>query len=343
MTWVPLLLTDPSPNLRMLVLRELLHRGDEDPEIEELRGIREEDPLVQPLLKLQEADGSWRTLGDPGSRFVGPRRATIYALARLGYLGFGKDHPAVRRGAEYLFSLQGDDGSWAIEGYGEGKEEKGYTMIPLQTALPLRGLAACGFATDPRSERAYDWLLEHRLPDGAWPSGMASGNYGGVGGYRRIPHSRWGCRSNTTGALVCLSLHRKRRGGAEARRGLDLLLGRETKERHPMGFEVARLLGAERTGGIFTHYARFDLAQMLDLCWRLGASMEDDRVAAMVDFVKGAQGAYGLWDYVPSPQISRWVSFDLLRSLSQIDQAGEWISSEPRTPFRAYGKKIPRF
>jgi len=343
LTWVPLLLTDPSPNLHMLVLRELLHRGAEDPEIVELRGIREEDPLVRPLLDLQEADGSWKGLGDPGSRIVGARRATIYALARLGYLGFGKDHPAVRRGAEYLFSLQRDDGSWEIQGYGEGTEEKGYSMIPLQTALPLRGLAACGFATDPRSERAYDWLLKHRLPDGAWPSGMASGSYGGVGGYRRIPHSRWGCRSNTTGALVCLSLHPKRRRGAEARRGLDLLLGRETKERQPMGFEVARLLGAERIGGIFTHYARFDLAQMLDLCWRLGASAEDERVAAMIDFVKGAQGPYGLWDYVPSHQITRWVSFDLLRSLSQIDQEGDWISSEPRTPFRAYGKKIHRF
>lgn len=343
MTWVPLLLTDPSPNLRMLVLRELLHRGDEDREMVELVGIREEDPLVHPLLELQEADGSWKGLGDPGSRAVGPRRATIYALARLGYMGFTKNHPAVREGADYLFSLQQDDGSWTIQGYGEGTEEKGYSMIPLQTALPLRGLAACGFATDPRSERAYDWLLQHRLPDGAWPSGMASGNYGGVGGYRRIPHSRWGCRSNTTGALVCLSFHPQRRTSAEAHRALDLLLGRETKERHTMGFEVARLLGVERIGGVFTHYARFDLAQMLDLCWRLGASVEDDRVGGLVEFVKATQGPYGLWDYISSPAVSRWITFDLLRSLSRIDQEGDWISSEPRTPFRAYGKKIKRF
>ncbi len=110
-----------------------------------------------------------------------------------------------------------------------------------------------------------------------------------------------------------------------------------------MGFEVARLLGVERIGGVFTHYARFDLAQMLDLCWRLGASVEDDRVAGLVDFVKAAQGPYGLWDYISSPAVSRWITFDLLRSLSRIDQEGDWISSEPRTPFRAYGKKIKRF
>ncbi len=33
MTWVPLLLTDPSPNLRILVLRELLNRPEEDEEV----------------------------------------------------------------------------------------------------------------------------------------------------------------------------------------------------------------------------------------------------------------------------------------------------------------------
>jgi hypothetical protein len=45
-------------------------------------------------------------------------------------------------------------------------------MMPLQTALPLRELAACGYAADPRSELAYDWLLAQRLEDGAWPTGV---------------------------------------------------------------------------------------------------------------------------------------------------------------------------
>ena len=37
-------------------------------------------------------------------------------------------------------------------------------------------------------------LLERRLDDGAWPTGLASGVFGRVAGYRRIAHSRWGCR-----------------------------------------------------------------------------------------------------------------------------------------------------
>lgn len=162
----------------------------------------------------------------------------------------------------------------------------GYAMMPLQTALPLRGLAACGFSGDPRAERAYDWLLAQRLPDGAWPTGLArSGVYGYVAGYRRMPHSRWGCRSNTTGALLCLALHPQRRSGPQ-----------------------------------------------------------DERVASLVSFVKGLQGPLGLWEYQRRPQIARWLTFDLLRSLAVLDsEVTDWLSLEPRTPFQAYQPKSKRY
>jgi hypothetical protein len=63
----------------------------------------------------------------------------------------------------------------------------------------------------------------------------------------------------------------------------------------------------------------------------------------MVSFVRQAQGSYGLWEYNPRPQASRWVTFDLLRSLSRLDQTGDWVSLEPHTPFQAYPKRDKRF
>jgi hypothetical protein len=341
MTWIPLLLADPSPALRLLVLRELLGRPAADPEVLELAGLQGTDPLVADLLAQQEEDGSWRSaaLSTPNPSL----HATALALARLGYLGLGPDHAAVRRGAAYLFSVQRDDGSWPLLNVPDGVAgRESYSMIPLQTALPLRGLAACGYATDARAERAYDWLLAQRLPDGAWPTGIAAGNYGRVAGYRRLAHSRWGCRSNTTGALLCLAHHPARRRSPEAQRALDLLLGRETRESYTLGFEVARVVGAEPARGFLTHYARFDLALVLDLCGRVGAGREDERVADLVAFVLGLQGPYGLWEYTPRPQASRWVTFDLLRSLSRLDERGDWWSLEPRTPFQPYPKRARR-
>ena len=152
-----------------------------------------------------------------------------------------------------------------------------------------------------------------------------------------------GCRSNTTGAVLCLANHTGRRTCPEARRALDLLLGRETRERRAMGFEVARLLGAEPAHGFFTYFARFDLALLLDLCARVEAGLEDERVASLVAFVSEARGPFGLWEYIPRPQVSRWLTLDLLFSLSRLDRSSDWISLEPRTPFQAYPRRPRRF
>lgn len=334
MTPVAMLLADPSPCLRRLVLRELLQRPQDDSEVRELEPLRRLDPLVTALVDLQREDGSWD----------GETTGTGHALARLGCLGFGRSYEPVRRGADYLFRRQEDDGSWYLRGKWEDPANREhYSMIPLQTSLPLRGLALCGYGEDARAERAYEWLLAQRLPDGAWPTGIAAGNYGGVAGYRRLAHSRWGCRTNTTAALVCLAHHPVRRHGENARRALDLLLGRETLEAYSLGFETARTIGAEPTRGYLTFHARFDPALVLDLCARIGADRSDERVARMMNFTTEQRGPMGLWQYEAQPQASRWVSYGLLRSFSYLQESAGWVSLEPRTPFRAYPKRPRRY
>ena len=343
MTWAPLLLADPSPNLRLLVLRELLQRPAGDDEVRELASLREGEPLVQDLLTLQDADGSWRSVEGGGDSWQGIR-TTLQALLQLGYLGFGPEHPAVQRGAEYLFSRQREDGSWPLpKSKAERELREPYSMIPLQTGMPLRGLAAAGYATDPRAERAYEWLLNRQLADGAWPSGVKGEQHVFPAGYRRLAHSRFGCRTNTSFAVSALALSPSRRSSTAARRGLDLLLANETLQASNLGYEVARTLGAERARGFFTYFARHDIAFMLDLCWRTGASLEDGRIADMVRLVADLQGPYGLWDYASRPEVSRWVSFDLLRSLSRIDDESDWVSLQPRTPFQPYPKRPRRY
>lgn len=326
MNWLPLLLADPSACLRWLALRDLFGRPADDPELTELAGLRQFDPQVTDLLGLQEPDGSWRTgalaaAGRAGSRTL----MTAFALARLGYWGFDASHTAVQRGAEYLFSQQQADGSWPLaeeaaltDGNSEIPANERYSMIPLQTAFPLRGLAACGYATDARAERAYEWLLAQRLPEGAWPTGVAAGVFGYVAGYRKMAHSRWGCRSNTTGAMMCLALHPARRTSEPARRALHLLLERETRELTSLGQEVARLVGAEPAHGFFTYFARFDLALVLDLCGRVGISKDEPRAADLLGFIRSLQGVYGLWESADWPQASRWLTFDLSRSLARL-------------------------
>jgi hypothetical protein len=347
---IALLLADPSPRLRLLVLEALMGRPSSDPEVRELENLTAEDPIAAGILSLQQPDGSWSSLGGPfhGGKIL----ATSLALSRLGYIGCDSSHPAVTQGAEFLFSRQRRDGSWPLS---ESYDEEGarYSMIPLQTAFPLSGLARCGFARDARSERAFDWLLSKRLPDGAWPTGIASGVLRYVGGYRRLPHSRWGCRSNTTACLICFARHPERRNSPETRRALDHLLARETRDAVTLGFETARLLGFSEVHGYLTFHAAFDAALMLDLCARMGLRMGDDeRVDNLVEFIQGLAGPEGLWEYAPNPRACRWISFDIMRSLMAIHAehrfgalSGDrgWESLEPRTPFRAYPRPEKRY
>ena len=343
MTWVTLLLADRSPSLRKLVLMELLGRPENDVEVKELTVLQKEDPLISNLLSLQHSDGSWKDI-DQASISPGDRtRATSLALVRLGYLGLGRDHPAIKNGVEFIFSKQRKDGTWKIPRAYDGVSDPGYTMAPLQTSIPLLGITASGYATDERAELAFDWLLEQRLADGSWPTGKIGEVYGYQAGYRKMPHSKWGCRTNTTLALTCLANHPTRCKSKETQMTLDHLLARETRDRQNLGFNVARIVGVEKHRGRLTYHAKFDPALILDLCWRIGASQKDERVKELIEWIQEIQGQYGLWEYEPHPEVSRWVTFDILRSLSRIDEKTEWFSMRPRTRYESYPNRKKRF
>ncbi|MFX1481613.1 MAG: hypothetical protein ACFFCP_00340 [Promethearchaeota archaeon] len=345
MTWVPLLLADRSPSLRYLILTELMGYQTDDSEVRELSRLREEDPLLTSLLSLQRDNGKWQDLDQAGYTIGGAVRATSAALMRLGYLGLDSTHPAVKRGAEYLFSKQRQDGSWPLpERVSDFEYTKGpYTMTPVQTAIPLLGLAMCGLGRDPRVEQAFDWLMDKRLDDGTWPAGKVHKVFVGIAGYRRLSHSEWGCRTNTTQALLCLAFHPERKRSSAAHQALDHLLGRETRDRNNLGFNVARYIGVEPHRGGLTYHARFDPALILDLCSRVGANRNDQRVEDLMNWILEQQGQYGLWEYLTHLQATRWVSFDILRSLKNIDETTEWVSTKQRKKFAAYPRRKKRF
>lgn len=327
-----LLLADPSPSLRMRALRELEGAPASDPEVKSLRRAIAKSPEVERALS---------------SRRRGVANLS-YLLCRLAYLRY--EGPEVAEIAEEIFDEQQRDGSWALWPDEDPKKSKraprvkprseGWQMIPLQTSLPLRGLASVGFATDPRAARAYEWLLSKRLEDGTWPGDTKAdlpvgGKVGGrTPGYRRLPRSP-GCRSATTGAVAALALHPERRSSNDARRALDHLLARETRDEWALGWEVARLLGLERASGQLTFYARFDLAFLLDIATRCGASRDDERIADLVDFLEGLRGPYGLWEHNTHPQLSRWLTLDLESSLQRLE-SGDWAGSDVRVDFTAY-------
>jgi hypothetical protein len=344
-----LLLADASPSLRARALVELDGADESDPEVSRLRAEIGASPEVTAVL---------------GALDQATPRQLAYLLCRLSYLDYRG--PEVASAAEALFDQQQQDGSWPllaedderITGDGPAKSSRrrpaqprvrprseSWRMIPQQTSIPLRGLAAAGYATDPRAERGYEWLIAQRLDDGAWPGDVKADHTRSLGtpGYRKLPRSE-GCRSATTGALAALALHPERRTSGFAHDALDHLLARETRDQWSLGHEVARLLGFERARGTLTFYATFDLAFLLDLASRCGLAPDEPRVTELVDFLEARRGPFGLWEHPGHPQLSRWLTFDLDASLERL-QAGDWAGtgSTERVPLRAYPKRRRRY
>lgn len=347
MTWLPLLLSDSSAALRYLVLKDLLARDSTDEELLELQALSLEDPIVSSLLHNQREDGSWDHSESLGLH-MDTIRNTAQAMYRLGYLGLGKEHSSIQKAANYMFSQQLDDGAWPRGENGKltfDHPQHGPVITPMQTAFPLRALAMCGYATDARVEKVYELLITYRAEDGSWPTYLSPDGKTSyqVVGYRQLPNSRFGCRTNSTSALTAFAYHPKRKNSDVAERVLDLLLARETRDRQFLGFEVARMVGIEPAHGYLTYYGRYDLSLILKLCWQIGATMEDPQVADLVKYLREIQGSYGLWEYLPNPQATRWVTYDLLQSLSRLDGTSEWFSTEPRTKYRSYPRKPKRY
>lgn len=341
----PLLLADASPSLRARALVELDGVPEDDAEVTRLRaeiaGSREVTDALDAVAR------------------AAPRQLA-YLLCRLSYLGY--DGPEVASMADALFDLQQKDGSWPLFAEDDERIDKEaarprkrkqpvvaprserWRMVPQQTSIPLRGLAAAGYATDPRAERAYEWLISQRLDDGAWPGDIKADHSRSMGtpGYRKLPRSV-GCRSATTGALAAFALHPEWRTSGIAHDALDHLLARETRDQWSLGHEVARLTGFERARGTLTFYATFDLAFLLDLASRCGVAPDEPRVADLVEFLESRRGPFGLWEHPAHPQLSRWLTFDLDASLQRL-RAGDWVGtgSSERVALRAYPKRRRR-
>lgn len=307
----PLLLADHSPSLRFRALTELGDVPPEDDEAADLRAAIATSAEVRQVLA--ERPGNSAGLG--------------YLLCRLAYLRY--DGPEVEEIAEQVFRRQLPDGSWPLwlDERPAGGRPRGrpraetYTTIPIQTALPLRGLAATGHAEDPRAERAYEYLLRQRLDDGSWLGDRkADLPPSEVPGYRRLPGSD-GCRTNTTAAVGCLALHPVRRTSEATRLGLGHLLAAATRQEWSLGWEVARMRGLEAAGGRLTFYARQDLAFLLDLVSRCEMPADDIRVAELVEVLRALRGPFGLWEHPAHPQLSRWLTLDLDSSLRRLGTA----------------------
>jgi squalene-hopene/tetraprenyl-beta-curcumene cyclase len=168
---------DPStPDLTARVLEALA-----------LWGTKPDEPHVQRaiayLRRTQERDGSW--FGRWGVNYI---YGTWQALVGLTAIGVPADDPVVRRGANWLLSVQQACGGWgeSADSY-EHPELRGQgPCTPSQTAWALLGLVSAGQAASPAVERGIRYLIDTQNPDGSWDEPEFTGT-----GFPRVFYLRY--------------------------------------------------------------------------------------------------------------------------------------------------------
>jgi squalene-hopene/tetraprenyl-beta-curcumene cyclase len=121
---------------------------------------------VDYLLRTQMDEGSW--YGRWGMNYI---YGTWSVLCALNVCGLDRDHPAMRKAADWLVSIQNADGGWGEDGTSYKLDYRGYEPAPStasQTAWALLGLMACGEIEHPAVTRGVQYLLRTQDADGFW-------------------------------------------------------------------------------------------------------------------------------------------------------------------------------
>ena len=121
---------------------------------------------VQYLRNHQEDDGSW--YGRWGVNYI---YGTWQSLKGLIGVGVPTDDPMIQKGAQWLKSVQNEDGGWgeSCESYeAEGATRGKGPSTASQTAWAVMGLLAAGEKDSKEVLTGIQYLLNHQNEDGTW-------------------------------------------------------------------------------------------------------------------------------------------------------------------------------
>lgn len=159
------LLEPENPSVRYFTLVDLLEHPANDPDVTATKAAIPQSSTVASIFAARKPAGYW---GKSRDYYIPKHYSTFWVLSILGDLGLTSEDERIREGCEFMFSHQREDGvfrrqrhipgSWGWERNGE----------PCTHARIVRFLIQFGYADDPRTQAAIDWLIQTQRGDGGW-------------------------------------------------------------------------------------------------------------------------------------------------------------------------------
>ena len=296
-------MSDWRARLRVDPLPALLFSGDAALVYFTHRDLLGEDPgLIEQLWKLtgaqkilikQQADGSWPRAGEHKHPAINYGLIETWRWLRVlvEQFGFTRQHPAVERAAEFIFSCQTEEGDF------RGILANQYATYYSGAILSL--LVQAGYADDPRVERCFQWLLGMRQVDGGWSIPMITHKLDRATQYRLSsevaepiqPDRSKPFSHNATGMILrAFAVHPQYRHCAAARTAARLLAGRFFQPDAYTSYQAA------------SYWLRFEypfwwnnLVAALDSISRIGPPGAHAQVKLALDWLVEHQESSGLW------------------------------------------------
>lgn len=303
---IPWLLDTSNPSVRFGTLVDLLDRPAHDPEV---GATWAEIPTYEPasrLLSEQKQDG-YRVKRD---YYLPKHCGTFWVLSVLADVGLTIERDEIRRGCEFMFAFQRENGAFCRRRRVAGKgivwdENPG----PCTHARILRFLIQFGHGQDPRIRAGIEWLLAAQRDDGMWDCG---------------PPERPGCLRATHDVLSVAALDAKAAAHPATTRGAEAVCG----------LLMERGMGRYHVGIPWTTleypYFGYSVVSTLDALARLGYTVREAKISLAMEYLLSRQLPDGAWPLDRSPyrppfdigqpgEPNKWVTLDVLRVIKLLN------------------------
>lgn len=323
----PWLLEDDNPAVRHLVLRQLLDRPEDDPEVLVAQAQAMAASPIADILAAQSSEGYWVKPG-PG---YGPKyMGTVWQVVFLDQLGADGADPRVGKACEYVLNqTQSSSGGFGASATAGKVPPPPSAVVHCLNGNLLRALLGFGWLNDERVQRAIDWQARSI-------TGEDFGRY-----YAYTCGPRFACGANEKlpcawGAIkALLALARVPREARSPQvieaieEGAAFLLSVDpATAAYPTGWGNKKPNSSWFKLGFPSGYVA-DVLQNLEALCELGYT-RDARLANAVDWLLSKQDARGRWkneyayngktwvDFENQGQPSKWVTLRACRVLKDV-------------------------
>ncbi|MFZ1022636.1 MAG: prenyltransferase/squalene oxidase repeat-containing protein [Thermoplasmata archaeon] len=153
------LLKESDPSVQYRVLRNLLDRPEDDPEVQAAQKRIGSTGWVAEIMRTQQAGGQWDTAGTTARDLYTPKYiSTNWRLLVLSDLGVSRTLPGIEPGVRLFLNR------FSTEEDSLGGKDSELCF----TGNAVRLLVRLGFEEEPLVRRSIDWLVKTQLADGGW-------------------------------------------------------------------------------------------------------------------------------------------------------------------------------